>query len=119
MPPATQGEELVRAAGVIGIATMTSRILGLVRDQVLAYFFGAGDAMDAFRIAFRLPNVLRDLFAEGALSAALVPTFSRSLASGDRAAAWRLASNVINVLLLIAGAIVVAGIAFAEPMVEL
>ena len=55
---------------------MTSRVLGLVRDQVLAYFFGAGDAMDAFRIAFRLPNVLRDLFAEGALSAALVPTFT-------------------------------------------
>ena len=52
---------------------MTSRVLGLIRDQVLAYFFGAGDAMDAFRIAFRLPNVLRDLFAEGALSAALVP----------------------------------------------
>jgi len=119
VPPATQGEQLVRAAGVIGIATMTSRILGLVRDQVLAYFFGAGDAMDAFRIASRLPSVLRDLFAEGALSAALVPTFSRSLASGDRAAAWRLASNVINVLLLIAGAIVVAGIAFAEPLVEL
>ena len=98
---------------------MTSRILGLVRDQVLAYFFGAGDAMDAFRIAFRLPNVLRDLFAEGALSAALVPTFSRSLASGDRAAAWCLASNVINVLLLTAGAVVIAGIAFAEPLVEL
>ena len=69
---------------------MTSRVLGLVRDQVLAYFFGAGDAMDAFRIAFRLPNVLRDLFAEGALSAALVPTFTRALAAGDRAAAWRL-----------------------------
>ena len=57
---------------------MTSRILGLVRDQVLASIFGAGDAMDAFRIAFRLPNVLRDLFAEGAMSAALVPTFTRA-----------------------------------------
>ena len=111
--------ELVRSAGVIGIATMTSRVLGLVRDQVLAYFFGAGDAMDAFRIAFRLPNVLRDLFAEGALSAALVPTFTRALATGDRAAAWRLASNVITVLLLISGAVVVAGIVFAEPLVRL
>ena len=98
---------------------MTSRVLGLVRDQVLAYFFGAGDAMDAFRIAFRLPNVLRDLFAEGALSAALVPTFTRALATGDRAAAWRLASNVITVLLLISGAVIVAGILFADPLVRL
>jgi putative peptidoglycan lipid II flippase len=98
---------------------MTSRVLGVVRDQVLAYFFGAGDAMDAFRIAFRLPNILRDLFAEGALSAALVPTFTRVLAAGDKAAAWRLASNVITVLLLISGAVVIAGITFAEPLVEL
>ena len=110
----------MRSAGVIGIATMTSRVLGLIRDQVLAYFFGAGDAMDAFRIAFRLPNVLRDLFAEGALSAALVPTFTRTLAAaGGRAAAWRLASNVITVLALLSGAIVVAGIVFAGPLVNL
>jgi putative peptidoglycan lipid II flippase len=111
-------EHLVRSAGVIGIATMASRVLGLIRDQVLAYFFGAGDAMDAFRIAFRLPNILRDLFAEGALSAALVPTFTRALATGDRTAVWRLASNVITALLLIAGSIAVVGIVFAEPLVE-
>lgn len=110
---------LARSAGVIGIATMMSRVLGLVRDQVLAYFFGAGDAMDAFRIAFRLPNVLRDLFAEGALSAAAVPTFTRALAEGGRATTWRLASNVITVLLLVCGVIVLAGIVFAEPLVEL
>ena len=52
---------------------MTSRILGLVREQVLAYWFGASDAMDAFLVAFRVPNLVRDLFAEGAMSAALVP----------------------------------------------
>ena len=112
-------QQLVRSAGVIGIATMTSRVLGLIRDQVLAYFFGAGDAMDAFRIAFRLPNVLRDLFAEGALSAALVPTFTRALTDGGRDNAWRLASNVISVLLLISAIVVVTGIVFAEPLVEL
>jgi putative peptidoglycan lipid II flippase len=110
---------LIRSAGVIGIATMTSRVLGLVRDIVLANFFGAGDAMDAFRIAFRLPNVLRDLFAEGALSAALVPTFTRALAAGNRRAAWRLASNVLSVLLLISGVCVLGGILFAEPLVGL
>jgi putative peptidoglycan lipid II flippase len=98
---------------------MTSRVLGLVRDVVLANFFGAGDAMDAFRIAFRLPNALRDLFAEGALSAALVPTFTRALATGDRSAAWRLVSNVTTVLLLFSGAVIVAGIVFADPLVRL
>ena len=56
---------------------MTSRILGVVREQVLASFFGAGDAMDAYNVAFRVPNLLRDLFAEGAMSAAFVPTFTR------------------------------------------
>ena len=56
---------------------MTSRILGVVREQVLASFFGAGAAMDAYNVAFRIPNLLRDLFAEGAMSAAFVPTFTR------------------------------------------
>jgi putative peptidoglycan lipid II flippase len=98
---------------------MTSRVLGLIRDQVLAYFFGAGDAMDAFRIAFRLPNVLRDLFAEGALSAAAVPTFTRVLATGNKEAAWRVASNLITTLLLISGAAAALGIVFSEPLVRL
>jgi putative peptidoglycan lipid II flippase len=110
---------LARSAGVIGIATMTSRVLGLVRDQVLAYFFGAGDAMDAFRIAFRLPNVLRDLFAEGAMSASLVPTFTRAQAHGGKAGAFRLGSSVINLLLIISGLIAIAGMLFAEPLVEM
>ncbi len=110
---------LARSAGIIGVATMTSRVLGLVRDQVLAYFFGAGDAMDAFRIAFRLPNVLRDLFAEGAMSASLVPTFTRALAHGGKERACRLGANVINLLLIISGLIVVAGMVFAEPLVEM
>jgi putative peptidoglycan lipid II flippase len=109
----------VRSAGVIGVATMTSRVLGLIRDQVFAYFFGAGDAMDAFRIAFRIPNVLRDLFAEGALSAALVPTFTRTLVAGDRATAWRLASNIIGLLLIVSGTIVAAGVVFAGSLVNL
>jgi putative peptidoglycan lipid II flippase len=112
-------KQLVRSAGVIGVATMTSRVLGLIRDQVLAYFFGAGDAMDAFRIAFRLPNALRDLFSEGALSAALVPAFARALVVGDRTAAWRLCSNVITAALIISGAVSVAGMLLARPLVEL
>jgi putative peptidoglycan lipid II flippase len=104
---------------VIGVATMTSRVLGLVRDQVLAYLFGAGDAMDAFRIAFRLPNVLRDLFAEGAMSAALVPTFTRAVAGGGRKEAWRLGNRVINLMIVATSVLVVAGMLLAGPIVRL
>jgi putative peptidoglycan lipid II flippase len=111
--------QIARSAGVIGLATMTSRVLGLVRDQVLAYYFGAGDAMDAFRIAFRLPNVLRDLFAEGAMSAALVPTFTRAVASGGKSKAWRVGNNVINLMVVVTGAFVLAGIIFAGSLVTL
>lgn len=104
---------------MIGVATMTSRVLGLVRDQVLAYLFGAGDAMDAFRIAFRLPNVLRDLFAEGAMSAALVPTFTRAVAGGGRENAWRLGNRVINLMIVATSVLVVAGMLLAGPLVRL
>ena len=110
---------LARSAGVFGLATITSRILGLVRDQVLAFYFGAGDANDAFRVASRIPNLVRDLFAEGAMSAAFVPTFTRQLTRHGRERAWHLASSVINALLLVTGVIVVAGIVFAEPLVRL
>jgi putative peptidoglycan lipid II flippase len=111
-------KRLARSAGVFGLATIASRILGLVRDQVLAYYFGAGNAMDAFRVAFRVPNLVRDLFAEGAMSAAFVPTFTRILTLQGRDRAWRLASSVINALLLVTGMIVIASVIFAEPLVR-
>lgn len=118
-PSSTSSAQIARSAGLIGVATMTSRLLGLVRDQVLAYLFGAGNAMDAFRIAFRIPNLLRDLFAEGAMSAAFVPTFTRYLATRGRNEAWRLGNNVINVLLVVTGALAVTGILLAAPLVSL
>jgi putative peptidoglycan lipid II flippase len=98
---------------------MTSRILGLVRDQVLAFYFGAGDVNDAFRVAIRIPNLLRDLFAEGAMSAAFVPTFTRQLTLNGRDRAWHLASSVINALILVTGVAVIAGIVFADPLARL
>jgi putative peptidoglycan lipid II flippase len=104
---------------VFGLATITSRILGLVRDQVVAFYFGAGDANDAFRVASRIPNLVRDLFAEGAMSAAFVPTFTRQLTLHGRERAWHLASSVINALVLVTGALVIAGIVFADPLVRL
>jgi putative peptidoglycan lipid II flippase len=98
---------------------MTSRVLGVVREQVLAAYFGAGNAMDAFNVAFRIPNLVRDLFAEGAMSAAFVPTFTRRLTSEGKESAWRLGNNVITALLLITTLLVVLGIVFAGPLVRL
>ena len=110
---------LARSAGVIGLATMTSRILGLVREQVLAYYFGAGDAMDAFRVAFRIPNLVRDLFAEGAMSAAFVPTFTGYLTRGGRERAWALGNSVLNGLARgHRRCIVVLGFVFAPALVR-
>jgi putative peptidoglycan lipid II flippase len=98
---------------------MASRILGLVRDQVIAAIFGAGAATDAYYVAFRIPNLLRDLFAEGAMSAAFVPTFTRHLTSSGKDSAWRLGNYVVNALAVITGLLVVLGIVFAEPLVRL
>ena len=98
---------------------MTSRILGVVREQVLAALFGAGNAMDAYNVAYRIPNLMRDLFAEGAMSSAFVPTFTRHLTTAGRDSAWRLGNHVINALIAITAVLVVLGIVFAEPLVEL
>src|SRR5438034_2686618 len=108
---------LARAAVSAGAATMASRLLGLVRDQVLASMFGAGNAMDAFNVAFRIPNLVRDLFAEGAMSAAFVPTFTRELTTGGKERAWRLGNNVLTALVVITGVLLVLGTIFAEPLV--
>lgn len=107
---------LARSAGLIGVATMASRVLGVAREAVLAAYFGAGTQMDAYNVAFRVPNLVRDLFAEGAMTAAFVPAFTRRLARDGRDQAWRLGNLVINALLLATGALVVLGIVFAGPI---
>lgn len=112
-------DNVAHSAGRAGAATLTSRLLGLVREQVLAAYFGAGHDMDAFVVAFRIPNLVRDLFAEGAMSAAFVPAFTRQLALRGRAEAWRLGNSVLNGLLLVTGLLVLLGIAFAEPLVRI
>ncbi len=117
-PALRGGARLIRSAGVVGLATMSSRILGLVRDLALAHVFGASHEMDAYTVAFRFPNLFRDLFAEGAMSAAFVPTFTRVLTIDGRAAAWRLGNLVITALLLVTGAIALIGMLFAWPVVS-
>ena len=115
-PPLLSKGGLAKSAGLIGIATFASRILGLVRDQTQAYFFGTTWQADAFVVATRIPGLLRELFAEGAMSAAFVPTLTRTLAREGKDAAWRLGSQVVNGLLLVTGVLVVIGIVFAGPI---
>src|SRR5229473_352191 len=83
-----------RATGIVGVAILCSRVLGLIRELLFAGLFGAGRNLDAFLMAFRVPNMLRDLFAEGALSAAFITTFSKKIATEGDESAWRLANKV-------------------------
>jgi putative peptidoglycan lipid II flippase len=98
---------------------MASRVLGLVREMVISNLLGASHATDAFNVAFRIPNLVRDLFAEGAMSSAFVPTFTARLTKEGTAPAWRLARNVITTLVIVTAAFVVLGMIFAAPLVTL
>jgi putative peptidoglycan lipid II flippase len=93
----------------MSLATTLSRILGYGRDMVSAHLFGAGGVSDAFVVAFRLPNLFRDLFAEGALSAAFVPALTRERLRGE-AGAWALAAHMFNALAIALGLLVLGGI---------
>jgi putative peptidoglycan lipid II flippase len=108
-----------KAAGIIGLAVMCSRLLGLARELIFAALFGGGLALDAFTVAFRIPNLLRDLFAEGALSTAFVTTFSKTIARGGDEAAWRLANKVATMTALCLSVICIAGMVFSSSLVAL
>lgn len=108
-----------RATGVVGIAILCSRVLGLLREVIFASLFGASRNMDAFLTAFRAPNMLRDLFAEGALSTAFVTTFSRRIATDGDASAWRLASKVATLTVVFMSALTVLGIIGAPVLIQI
>lgn len=105
-----------RAAGVVGTATLLSRILGFVRDVVIAWFFGAGLSSDAFFVAFRIPNLLRRLFAEGSLSIAFIPVFTEYLHKRGRSEAFQLAASALRLLSLILVLVTLLGI-FCAPLI--
>jgi putative peptidoglycan lipid II flippase len=114
-----EGRSLVRAAGLISGLTLVSRVLGLAREQFFAALLGAGMHADAYQIAFRIPNLLRDLFAEGALSAAFVPTYAKVLAEGGHEAGHRLARRLLTLLVVGLGVLVLLGMLFASQIVAL
>jgi putative peptidoglycan lipid II flippase len=114
-----QKEHVAKSTTLVSGATFVSRVFGLVREQIFAFLFGAGFATDAFVAAFRIPNLLRDLFAEGALSAAFVPVFTDYLVNKDKKEAFRLGNLVTNALLFVLFAVVVIGVAATPWIVDL
>lgn len=117
-PSAFTGK-IARSAGAVSGAVMCSRILGLIREQIFAGMFGAGYAYDAFVVAFRIPNLLRDLFGEGALSAAFVTVFTDYETNRGREATWQLANTVLTFFTLLLSLVTLAGIYLAGPIVNL
>jgi putative peptidoglycan lipid II flippase len=115
--PTTQ-ESVVRSAGIVSLAVFMSRITGLMREIVMARLFGAGLIQDAFNLGFRIPNLTRDLFAEGALSSAFVPTFTDYLSTRTHEEAARLANLVATALLVVVGTVCVAGMIGAPLLVH-
>lgn len=107
-----------KAAGIIGVAVMGSRVLGLAREQIQAALFGGGRIMDAFTAAFRIPNLLRDLFAEGALSTSFVTVFSKTIVNEGDGAAWRLANKVATLAVVVLSFLTILGIVFAPALIS-
>ncbi len=108
---------VTKAAAQISIATTASRILGFVRDILLARIFGATGSTDAFFIAYRIPNLFRELFAEGSMSAAFIPVFTETLSKESDKEAQRLVSAVLAFLLSVVSAICLLGVLFAPEVV--
>lgn len=115
----SSSQSVARSAGVTSIAVLASRLTGLVREITLAHFFGATAAYDAYLLGFRIPNLTRDLFAEGALSSAFVPTFVEALQKKSRQDAAHLANLVATAIILVVGTLCLAGMIFAPQMVDL
>jgi len=114
-----RGEGVARHVGAVSAATFLSRILGLLRDQVFAAWFGAGTAADAFNMAFRVPNLVRDLFAEGAMSASFVPTFTEWRERQGDEAAWALGRQLMSTLLAVLLGLCALGWIFAPQLLGL
>jgi putative peptidoglycan lipid II flippase len=112
-------DKLVRFAGTVSISVLVSRVSGLIREILMARLFGAGQAYDAFLLGFRIPNLTRDLFAEGALSSAFIPAFTQYLAGKNQAEAAKLANLVATAIILVVGSLCLLGMIFSPALVWL
>jgi len=115
----SENAHITRSFGIVSVAIFASRILGLVREMAIAYYFGASMAADSFFVAFQIPNILRILLAEGSLSIAFIPVFSETLVKKGREQALKLAHAAFTILTIILIIIMVLGIVFASPLIKI
>src|SRR5680860_111828 len=108
-----------RHSSLIAGGIFLSRLSGLARDAVLAFFLGANVGADAFRAALKIPNLLQNLLGEGVLSASFIPTYSRLLADDREEEAGRVAGAVLGLLLVLTGVLVLLGTLLAHPLTRL
>ncbi len=114
----SENTRVTKAAGVVGAATLLSRVFGFIRDVVIAWFFGAGLSSDAFFVAFRIPNLLRRLFAEGSLSIAFIPVFTEYLTVKGRDEAFKLARAAMWLLSMILAVVAVLGVLLSPVIIK-
>ena len=107
-----------KASGIVALAVMCSRVLGLIREVLFSALFGS-ERLGAFIVAFRIPNLLRDLFAEGALSTAFITVFSRKLETEGAESAWALASKMFTLAVIFMSGVTLLGILLADPLFDL
>lgn len=112
-------KQMLKSAGVTGFWTASSRVAGLIRDQVQAYFMGTSNSADAFRVAFILPNLLRRLVAEGAMTASFIPVFTDFLKKKDSKETWKFANNCLYTLGFLLIFLTIIGILFSGTLVQL
>ena len=115
---AQENQKVTRAVGIVSIAVMVSRILGLARETAIGYYFPAKTSADPFYLAFRIPNFLRDMFGEGILSKAFITTFLATEAEDGEEAAWNLTNRIFNLTFLVLVGITALGIIFAPVLVD-
>ena len=108
-----------RNAVLVGSGILLSRIIGLVRERIFAHYFGNSDAADAFKAALKIPNLLQNLFGEGALSSSFIPVYANLLASGDKEEANRVARVIGSMLVLAMSLLVLAGVLATPLLIDL
>jgi putative peptidoglycan lipid II flippase len=116
---ASTARHIVTSTGIVMLFFVFSRALGLMREIVISYQFGTSASLDAYVAAFRIPDLLFNLVAGGALASAFIPPFTRLLTEGDLRGGWQLASRVINLVFLIVAGLSIAAALFAEPLVQI
>jgi putative peptidoglycan lipid II flippase len=112
-------ERIVKAAGAISLATTLSRILGYIKDMILAKYFGATGLSDVFFVAFRIPNLLRELFAEGSMSSAVVPVLKEAQIKQGHEEVKKIVKSLFTFIVLVVGIITILGIIFSPLIVKL